>query len=263
MTTIVRHTHFLDGLAVHPGDGSVWASALDPNRGPEEHIVRIDPDTGETERFLVGLPFPLGVDFDAEARLHVATWNDRSVWRLEANGSGLVVTTGSDFPSAVLALDDGTLLVNNYTLGTVDRVRDDGSREGFVTEPAGFGLHDMVRAPDGTIYAGNFEDGRIFELLPQGRARPIADMQTRMGFLTWLDGNLYVTAADRGMVWRITPDGEISTFAGSGSPGHVDGPALEATFDANGIVGDPKRHVLYVGERDGSLRRIPLVAPTD
>jgi hypothetical protein len=61
-------------------------------------------------------------------------------------------------------------------------------------------------------------------------------------------GNLY--GADRGnsRVLKITPDGLVTTLAGDGSVGYVNGPGASARFDNLVSLAVDKRGTVYVGE---------------
>jgi len=79
------------------------------------------------------------------------------------------------------------------------------------------------------------------------------------------DGNLIVADAANHAVRKVTPDGVVTTFAGTrddvtgaGTSGAKDGPANEATFSSPyGLAVDPNTGVIYVSDADNNnIRKI-------
>lgn len=72
-------------------------------------------------------------------------------------------------------------------------------------------------------------------------------------------GNIYIPEPFAHWIRRITPDGMVSTLAGTGSPGYADGPVAMAQFSVpTGLAVDAAGNV-YVA--DGGNHRIRLVRP--
>lgn len=68
-------------------------------------------------------------------------------------------------------------------------------------------------------------------------------------------GNLFVADANNNCIRKVTPDGNVSTFAGSTTPGHKDGQGTAAEFyGPNGIAIDKSGNV-YVSETAYSIIR--------
>jgi serine/threonine protein kinase, bacterial len=66
-------------------------------------------------------------------------------------------------------------------------------------------------------------------------------------------GNVYFSGRDK--IQKITPDGTVTTLAGSGSPGSADGAGTSASFRGpNGLAVDSSRNV-YVADRDNNTIR--------
>ena len=69
--------------------------------------------------------------------------------------------------------------------------------------------------------------------------------------------NLYVADSANHCVRRISPDGIVSTFAGSGVKGTVDGPAHQARFNTpSGVLSDGKGNLYVCSYEENSIRVI-------
>ena len=105
-------------------------------------------------------------------------------------------------------------------------------------------------AADGTIYVADAgESNRIRKLSPDGKVSTLAggsegfadgagaaaSFNTPSALALGPDGNLYVADTGNNRIRKITPDGKVSTVAGNGTAGYVDGPAAQAQF--NGPIG--------------------------
>lgn len=74
------------------------------------------------------------------------------------------------------------------------------------------------------------------------------------------DGNLFATDDNNHNIVKITPDGDIITFAGSGAAGDSDGTGTAASFDApDGIVIDADNN-LYVSDKNN--HKIKKITPS-
>jgi DNA-binding beta-propeller fold protein YncE len=73
-------------------------------------------------------------------------------------------------------------------------------------------------------------------------------------------GNMYVTDTDNFVVRKIDAAGNVTTFAGTGQEGLVNGPGSQAQFRfPTGIVFNPADNYLYVADAHNNvIRRIDL-----
>lgn len=70
-------------------------------------------------------------------------------------------------------------------------------------------------------------------------------------------GNLYVTDANTHVIRKITANGVVSTFAGSGAPGAVDSVGTAASFNSpRGIAVDSKGNVYVADTYNNKIRKI-------
>lgn len=87
----------------------------------------------------------------------------------------------------------------------------------------------------------------------------VAQFDSPGGITADANGNFYVADGNNHRIRKITPDGTVSTYAGTGKGGYADGPAAAAKFyDPFGLVFD-KAGNLYVSERTN--HRIRKITP--
>jgi serine/threonine-protein kinase len=114
-------------------------------------------------------------------------------------------------------------------------------------------------APDGTVttLAGSTQSGYVAGYTdgPAAEAR----FQSPHGVAADRDGNVYVADTGNHCIRKITPDGMVTTLAGTNEPGYADGQGTQARFSyPAGIAVDGEGNI-YVA--DTANHRIRQIAP--
>ncbi|PKF72292.1 T9SS type A sorting domain-containing protein [Chryseobacterium sp. PMSZPI] len=125
---------------------------------------------------------------------------------------------------------------------------------------------------NGNLYISDNANHRIRKITPQGQVSTLAgstsgyadgigtaaQFNSTSGICIDGSGNLYVSDYDNHRIRKITPQGQVSTFAGS-TQGYVDGLGTAAQFNnPTGIAIDPSEN-LYVA--DSNNHRIRKITP--
>jgi sugar lactone lactonase YvrE len=87
-----------------------------------------------------------------------------------------------------------------------------------------------------------------------------ASFAVSFGIAVDADGNVYVADWGNNKIRKITPTGQVTTFAGSGLTGSTDGPAATASFDGPRGVAVDKVGSVYVA--DTFNHKIRKISPT-
>ncbi|MES2901589.1 MAG: NHL repeat-containing protein [Pseudomonadota bacterium] len=156
-----------------------------------------------------------------------------------------------------------TLLAGDGVAGFADGA---GTQARF-SDPFGVALD---RA--GNLYVADAgENNRIRKLAPNGMvstlagategftdgAGVLAAFHTPSGLAIDKAGNLYVADTGNHAIRKVTPQGEVSTLAGNGTPGFADGVGKQALFNGPvGVAVDQAGNVLVADTYNDRIRRI-------
>ena len=146
--------------------------------------------------------------------------------------NGPAMSAQFDWPTGVAINREGEQFIADYDNHTIRKI----DRFGWVTTFAGQGIP-------------GFADGQGKEALFHGPDAIAIDQRD----------NLYVADADNFRIRKITPDGVVSTVAGSARQGNKEGPALEAEFVYPTGVAVASDGSLIVADR--GAHRIKRVSP--
>jgi sugar lactone lactonase YvrE len=214
----------------------------------------------------------------------------------DGHADGPAVDARFSDPFAVATSRDGALYVaDGGDSNSIRQITHDGlvstvagGREGFRD---GIGAMAEFNTPSGlaidaagSIYVADTGNNAIRRITPYGRVITIAGG----GAPGWQDGSgaearfagpmglaldrrgLLVADAYNDRIRLVTPDGRVTTVAGRGSPGLVDGTSPDAAFDtptgialsADGslFVADTGNDVVRRIDREGHVTTLPLVA---
>ncbi len=236
------------------------APALDPRWEATVRVIAGDgtPGTGDGDTDHARLSDPFGLAVGGDGTIYVADAGDtQRIRRITPDGYVSSLAGGRrgfadgardraqfDTPSGLAFDANGTLYVSDTGNNAIRRITPDG----YVSTLAGNG-------------EPGYRDGPLREARFNG---PI-------GIAVDSTGRIIVADTYNDRIRAITPDGAVSTIAGSGSPGLLDGPGTDAQFDTPAGVAVDRAGMVYVADtgngavrvidRDGAVATLAIAYP--
>lgn len=263
-----------NGALTIDADGNIYVSeygvAQANDQGSGNSAFKITP-SGDITEFVSDLSGPVGNAIDAEGNYYVNNGNNNvsgDFLKIAPNGTQTVIATLDGFPSDILVGTDGNFYMANWTQPVVHKVTPDGTVTEFASDSRLQGGVGIVYDDNGNILVGNFSTGEILSIDQSGNISSIATIPTVVanfviGYITFFEEHIYATGYGSNKIYKVSLDGNVNEFAGTGSRTSVDGELANATFiTPNGITVDKNRRLLYISQNgngsDAALRVIPL-----
>ncbi len=237
------------GVAIDPG-GNILVADSGNNR-----IRKVTP-TGATSIFAgsdmardetgtaASFYNPDGVAVDASGNLYVADTSNHKIRKISPAG---VVSTFAG--SGAQGSADGNGAAASFSSPTGVAV--DASGNVFVADSSNSKIRKITPAGDVTTFAGSGLGGSA------NGTGTAASFNQPGGLAVDASGNLYV--ADRGnhKIRKISPAGVVTTLAGSGNQGSVNGTGAAASFDnPRGVTVDTAGNVFVADFANNKIRKI-------
>lgn len=220
------------------------------------HILKIKKDgtvktlfAGSTVGFFNGIGAvakfntPTGITMDSSGNLYVCDLATSTIRKIAPDST---VSTFAGIPGTSGSIDGaGNLATFNSPYG----ITIDSSGNLYVVEQGGKKIRKITQSGVVSTLAGTGVAGS------RDGAGNVATFNFPTGITIDSSGNLYVCDQRNNKIRKITPSGVVSTFAGTGVAGNVDGTNSTATFNwPNGITIDSSDN-LYVADYSSNLIR--------
>jgi sugar lactone lactonase YvrE len=188
---------------------------------------------------------PSDIAIDSNDNLYITDRNNFRIRKITPAGTVSTFAGSSNSGNT-----DG--LGTSATLGFVAGLAIDSAGNLYVADLSNHGIRKITPAGLVITFAGG----------PPGRQDGVgigARFTGPGGVAVDAQDNVYVADSGNHLIRKITPNGVVTTVAGTGTPGASDGPAAAASFNApHGIEVDPQGN-LYVA--DTSNHRIRKITP--
>lgn len=253
-------------------EGNLYASeygVFTKTGGSGTRVYKISPK-GKLLDSISNLSGPIGTVKDAQGNLYINNDNNTKrsiILKVDKNGKQTNFAEIKGWPIGMKTDKNGIIYLTNYNSPEIYTLDKKGKVAIFVKSDEFIGSAGIDFDSKGNLIIANFATAKVFSISPNKEIREIAELKNivvqgwGIGHLTVLDDVIYATGIATSKIFKISMDGKVALFAGTGQPKQVDGDLKEASFNyPNGITSDKKNKILYISEygKNGGIRKIQL-----
>jgi len=237
---------------------------------------------------------PTGIAVDKHGNIYVGDTFNHKIRKIAADGTvitiagtkagdvdGVIPQAKFNFPRGIAVDDVGTIYVADFQNHKIKKITNigvvvtiAGSTEGFEDGQGGNAKfaypEDVALDSDGNIYVADGYNNRIRKITPDGIVSTLAGgdegyadgsafeakFYYPSGVVLDSYGNVYVADENNHKIRKVTPDGMVSTLAGS-TKGYADGPGNEAKFfDPSRLACDTGGNIYVSDLYNNRIRKI-------
>lgn len=190
------------------------------------------PVTYDSQGTDAGFNFPSGITTSG-ANVYVSDYGSGAIRKItpDANVTTIAGNNNNSQPSGIVADSHGNLFITNFSANTI--------------------LKTTINGGSVSIFAGNGSSGNSDGLGTN------ASFNSPGGIAIDASDNLYVADQQGNLIRKISPAGSVTTFAGSGNGGSLNGPNLISGFsNPDGLVVDKVGNLFVADTKNNLIRKI-------
>lgn len=228
---------------------------------------------------------PSGVGVDAAGNVYIADLGNLAIRKIDIHGAVTTFDTGINGPTGVAADAAGNVYIADNGNSTIIKVTNKGAvstlagTQGVRGSKDGSGTSAQFNQPQsvavdssGNVYVADAGNNLIRKINVQGVVTTIAgnsaagnqngvgtaaSFNRPTGVAVDADGNIYVADSNNNLIRKIATDGKVTTLAGTGIAGNLDGTTAVATFNnPQGVAVDLVGRIVVADTGNGLIRII-------